>query len=217
MMICSKNARIGEAAMQNGQPAKNGLEIITALVLACCAMFQSTCTLALQREGSQRAPKASVRKGAEVVITLVQGSRRGELVGVEADGLVIATESGMDSPRSQAPVDNRFTLALSDIKSVRIINQMRKLNGGLLGALGGIPIGVVAAKASGVEAGDMNDAIGKGSLFLLGGMAAGAVAGILLADALAKDETYVLKGQSKEEIEKILVRLKKRARIENDR
>lgn len=167
-------------------------------------------------EGSQRAPKASVRKGAEVVITLIQGSRRGELVGVEADGLVIATESGMDSPWSQAHPDNRFTLAFSDIKSVRLINKMRKMNVGLLGALVGIPMGVVAANVSGVEASDLNDAIGKGSLFLLGGMITGAVAGILLADPLAKDETYVLQSKSKEEIEKILVQLKKRARNETD-
>ena len=166
-------------------------------------------------EGSQRAPKAFVRKGAEVVVTLIQGSRRGELVGVEADGLVIVTD-GMDSPWSQLHPDNRFTLAFSDIKSVRIINKMKKMNVGLLGALVGIPMGVVAAKVSGVEASDMNDAIGKGSLFLLGGMVAGAVTGILLADPLAKDETYVLQGKSKEEIEKILVQLKKRARIEND-
>lgn len=202
--------------MQNKQPAKNGLGIKTALVLACCAMLQPTCYWALHPEGSQQAPKALVRKGAEVVITLIQGSRRGELVGVEADGLVIATEkSGLDSPWSQSHAENRVTLPFSDIKSVRIIKKMRTLNAGLIGALVGIPIGVTAAKVSGVEADDMGDAIGKGSLFLLGGMTAGALAGMLLADPLAKDETYVLKDQSKEEIEKILVQLKKRARIEN--
>jgi hypothetical protein len=215
-MILSKNEKVGEAAMQNGQPAKDGLRIITALVLACCAMLQSSCYWAFHPEGSQRAPKASVRKGAEVVVTLIQGSRRGELVGVEADGLVIATESGMDSPWSQAHPDNRLTLAFSDIKSVRIIKKMRMVNAGLTGALVGIPMGVVAAKVLGHKTDEMGAAIERGSLFLLGGMTAGAVAGILLADALAKDETYVLRGQSKEEIEKILVQLKKRARIENN-
>ena len=63
--------------MQNGLPAKNGLRIITTLVLACCAMLQSTCYWAFHPEGSQRAPKASVRKGAEVVVTLIEGFRRG--------------------------------------------------------------------------------------------------------------------------------------------
>jgi outer membrane lipoprotein SlyB len=202
--------------MQNGQPAKNGLGIMTALVLVCCAMLQSTCILMLHPEGSQRATIASVRKGAKVVINLIQGSRRGELVSVEADGLVIATESGMDSPWSQSHAENRFTLPFSDIKSVRIIKKTRTVNAGLIGALVGIPMGIVAARVLGHETDEMGAAIGRGSLFLLGGMAAGAVAGILLADALAKDETYVLKGQSKEEIEKILVQLKKRARIEND-
>jgi outer membrane lipoprotein SlyB len=201
--------------MQNGQPARNRLEIITALVLACCVVLQSMCTLAMHREGSQLGTKALVRKGAEVVVTLIEGFRRGELVGVEADGLVIATESGIDSPWSQARDDNRFTLAFSDIKSVRIIKKMRRISGGLIGALVGIPMGVVAAKASGVEADDMEDAIGKGSLFLLGGMIAGAVAGILLADPLAKDETYVLQGKSDEEIENILIQLRKRTRIED--
>jgi outer membrane lipoprotein SlyB len=215
-MLLPKNKKVGEAAMQNGQPAKNGLRIITALVLACCAMLLSSCYWAFHLEGSQRTPKASVRKGAEVVVTLIQGSRRGELVGVEADGLVIAIESGMDSPWSQAHPDNRLTLAFSDIKSVRIIKKMRTVNAGLMGALVGIPMGVVAAKVVGHETDEMGAAIERGGLFLLGGMTAGAVAGIFLADALAKDETYVLKGQSKEEIEKILVQLKKRARIEND-
>jgi outer membrane lipoprotein SlyB len=181
--------------------------LVCLLVTSCAAIFKGS---------RSKLDLASVRKGAEVVVTLIQGSRRGELVGVEADGLVIATGSGMDSPWSQSHAENRFTLPFSDIKSVRIIKKMRTVNAGLIGALVGIPMGVVAAKALGHKTDDMGAAIGRGSLFLSGGMAAGAVAGILLADALAKDETYVLKGQSNEEIEKILVQLKKRARIEND-
>ena len=201
--------------MKIGQPVRNKMGIITVLVLACCALLQSTCTLALHREGSRITEKASVNKGAEVVVTLTEGFRRGELVGVGAGGLILAMESGIDGPWSQARPENRVTLPLSDIQSVRIIKKMRTANAGLIGALVGIPIGVVAAKVSGVEADDLNDAIGKGSLFLLGGMLAGAAASILLADPLAKDETYVLRGKSEEEIEKILVQLKKRARIEN--
>jgi len=201
--------------MKIGQPVRNRIGIITVLVLACCALLQSTCALALHREGSQINEKTSVNKGAEVVVTLIEGFRRGELVGVGAGGLILAMESGIDGLRSQAHPENRFTLSLSDIQSVRIIKKMRTVNAGLIGALVGIPIGVVAAKVSGVEADDLNDAIGKGSLFLFGGMLAGAAASILLADPLAKDETYVLRGKSQEEIEKILVQLKKRARIEN--
>jgi len=170
--------------MQSGQPAKNGLGTIRLVLLACCAVFQSTCSLALLPVAS-RAPKSSMHKGAEVVVTMIQGSLRGELVGVEADGLVIAMESGT-------------------------------VNAGLIGALVGIPMGVVTAKVLGHDTDEMGAAVERGGLFLLGGMTVGAVAGILLADPLAKDETYVLKGSSKEEIEKILVQLKKRARIQND-
>jgi outer membrane lipoprotein SlyB len=210
-MILSKNEKVEEAAMRNGQPTGKKLIIITALVLACCVVLQSSCIWA-----AIGVPKASRRKGAEVVVTLIEGFRRGELVGVEADGLVIATKSGMDSPWSQAHPDNRLTLAFSDIKSVRIINKMRKISGGLIGALVGIPMGVVAAKVLGRKTDEMGAAIERGGLFLLGGMTAGAVAGILLADPLAKDQTYVLQGKSKEEIEKILVQLRKLARVESN-
>ena len=201
--------------MKIGQPVRNKMGIITVLALACCALLQSMCSLALRQEGRQITEKASVSKGADVVVTLSEGFRKGELVAVGAGGLTLAMESGIDGPWSQAHPENRVTLPLSDIQSVRIIRKMRTANAGLFGAMLGIPIGVVAAKVSGVEADDLEGAIGKGSLFLLGGMLVGVAASILLSDPLAKDETYVLRGKSGEEIEKILAQIKKRARVEN--
>jgi hypothetical protein len=198
--------------MQNRQPARNRLEIIISLVFAGCTAFQSACALAQHRPGGQPATNATVRKGAEVVVTLIGGSRRGELVSVGADGLVIAMEGRLDGPWSQDPGTDRLTLSLPDIKSVRVIKKMRKSSAGLIGALAGIPLGVGAAKVSGVEADDMEDAIGKGSLFLLGGALIGAAVTILLADPLASDETYIIDGQSEGNLEKILIQLKKWAR-----
>jgi hypothetical protein len=92
---------------------------------------------------------------------------------------------------------------------------MHKASAGLMGTIVGGLAGVGAAKVSGVEADAWGDAIGNGSLFLAGGMLPGAVAGILLADPLAKDEVYVLQDKSEEEIEKVLIKLKKRARVEH--
>jgi hypothetical protein len=212
-MISSRNTAAGEAAMRNGKPARDSLGIITALAFVGYAVLQSSCSLLPYRQGGQPDTKASAHKGAEVVVTLIESSQRGELVSVEADGLVITTESGItNNPGSRS---STVTLACSDIKSVRVIKNKHIASGALVGAIVGIPLGVVAAKVSGVEADDWGDAIGKGSLFLGGGMLFGAAAGILLATAFSKGEVYVLEHKSNEEIEKILIQLNKRARVKD--
>jgi outer membrane lipoprotein SlyB len=198
--------------MRSRKTAKDKPGIITVVIVACCTVLQSVCTLVPYRQGGQPVARASEGKGAEVVVTLNEGSLGGELISVGADGLVIAKESGMlNSPWSKS---SAVTAAYSDIKSVRVMKKKRVASGALIGSLLGIPLGVVAAKVSGVEANDWGDAIGKGSLFLCGGMIAGAIAGILLASSSSKAEVYVLEHRSDQEINKILIQLKRLARVE---
>jgi hypothetical protein len=194
-----RNIRMGKVAMRSRPPALNKPRVLMALGVGCWVAFQSACLpLAL---GLGTAP---AHKGATVSIALIQGSQKGELIGVKSDALVLARENG-----------DPVVIPLSDIKSVRAFRKPRVLPAMSIGAVVGIPMGVAAAKLSGAEANDMGDAIGKGSLFLLGGMASGAIAGVLVASALNKDETYVLQDKSEREIQEILTQLKKWARVQN--
>jgi len=170
-----------------------------ALGIGCCLAFQSACLPLAVGLGT-----APGHKGATVSIALTQGSQKGELIGVKSDALILAGENG-----------DPVVIPLFDIKSVRVFRKPRVLPAMAIGAVVGIPAGVAAAKISGAEANDMGDAIGKGSLFLLGGMASGAIAGLLVASALHKDETYVLLDKSEREIQEILTQLKERARVKS--
>jgi hypothetical protein len=182
--------------MRSRHRAGTSLGMIATAILACLTAFQSGCVLALVP-----AIEAGGRKGFDVVVSQVEGFQKGELVGVKADGLVIMTKIGV------------VTVALSEITSVRVIKKMNRVSGGLIGAVAGGLAGIGVAKLSNVQADDWGDAIGKGSLFIFGGMVPGAVAGALLADQLAKDEVYILKNKSGGEIEKILAQLRKRAGV----
>ena len=146
------------------------------------------------------------RSGARVLIKAGGAIQKGELVGVRQDGLVIISEQQIS------------TVPIADIESVRIVHKASKLLAGWAGSfLGGAASIPIARAVADNTSGDWGDAIGAGSAVLLGGAVVGAVAGVLLADGLAKDEVFVFKGRPVDEIAKNLEQLRKQARIQDYR
>ena len=186
--------------MNIGHRACTWLERTAAVFLAGLAALQTACSLALVP-----AIEGGGRKGFDVVITQGEGVQKGVLVGVKSDSLVIIGAAGI------------VTVPVAEIRSVRVIRKLHKVSGGLIGAAAGAVLGLGAAAASGIKTDDWGEAIGAASLFMLGGMVPGAVAGVLLADQLAKDEVYDLSGRSGQDIEKILGRLRTIARVRDYR
>ncbi len=81
------------------------------------------------------------------------------------------------------------------------------------GLIGGAALGVGAAKASNLQPNDMGDAIGLGSLFLLGGMIVGEGLAAWIGTRTHKGTVFDLKNRSPEEVELMLTELRKLARV----
>jgi hypothetical protein len=178
------------------QPRTERPGTAVVVILACLAVLTSACSLARQTK----------KRTGETIVVLQTGVAeiKGELVGVRPDALVVDTKKG------------GTTIPLSDIKSLWTVKKMSnegKTAWALGGLFGGIALGVGAAKLSKIEPDNMGDAIGLGSVFLLGGMIVGEGIAVLIATRTKKGTVYDLNNKSPEEMELILADLRRIARV----
>lgn len=146
----------------------------------------------------QPAPLAAGgRQGTKVVVTQRDGTKTaGELISVSQDALVVLAKPWEDK-----------TLAVSDIRSVRIIRRSRALALGLIGLAGGATVGFVAATRDPEER-DPNLTM---SWTLATGATLGAF-GALVGTGLGLDKVLRFDGKPPATVEKYLNKLRPRSR-----
>ncbi|NTV80650.1 MAG: hypothetical protein HGA24_04415 [Candidatus Aminicenantes bacterium] len=137
------------------------------------------------------------KRGATIVVTFKDGHfAEGELIAVKPDSLLLL--AGKDE-----------TVALAEVRSIRVVRKSRALVGGLCGLAAGI---TAAAFASNEDFGpfDSSWSVLMGVLFVSSGVGLGAGAGALAG----KDKVFWLEGMSESESRTALIYLRKKARIQ---
>ncbi len=147
---------------------------------------------------------AKERKGADLIIQKKDGQQvRGELIAVKKSSLLLLErESGAD-----------VTVDVGDIGIITVVKKSQVVLGAVLGSLLGFGIG--AAIGAGED--DPNGFMRGYGTSIGGGI--GASAGLLLGGivgvALGTDKTIQFTGKSDSEIQEILEKLRKKARVRN--
>jgi len=141
--------------------------------------------------------------GAKVSVATIQGSEsiKGEVIGVREDAVVLATEGG-----------ETRTIAIKDISSVRVYRRSAVLWGILGGLLAGGAIGyaIGSQEGKGQFLGGITVAAYSGGGVLLGGATGGIIGGLASAD-----KTYDLTKMSAAEVDTLMAKLRKMARVKN--
>jgi hypothetical protein len=138
---------------------------------------------------------AKERRGADIVVTKLDGSRvEGELIAVKPDLLLVLSVGGRDE-----------SVALSGIKTVKVVRRSHAATYALVGLLAGAVTGVKLGDDPDIESGELK----WGAIF--GGI--GAVAGIALSQALGTDITFALAGESRGVVDEYLDRLRSYSRV----
>jgi len=150
---------------------------------------------------------AKERKGANLIVQKIYGTQvRGELIAVKENSLLLLDrESGAD-----------VTVDISNIRAIKIIKKSQALSGALAGLVLGAAIGYSIGYPQGDEglivfvskdlAGAIGAAIGAGI---------GALMGVGLGSAIGGDKTIQITGKSDSEIQDILEKLRRKARVRN--
>jgi len=150
---------------------------------------------------SQSLQAAMRRVGVKVGVTMGPSPQffAGEVIGVRADAIVIETEPG-----------ETLTLVISDISSLRVYRRSQAVTGGLAGALAG---GAIAYAASEAEYG--GKLLGELGIIIYTaiGVMGGGVAGAIVGGIASADKTYYLKNMPKASVDRIMAKLRKRARV----
>ena len=154
---------------------------------------------------------AKERKGADLIIQKKDGTQiRGELIAVKQTSLLLLErESGGD-----------VSINIADIKVIRIVKKSKLLLGAGIGLLCGAVIGALIGLAEGedpVKGGvppplSVEDKVlGYGFWFGFSGGSLGGIAGAIAGT----DKIIQLEGKSDSEIQEILEKLRKKARVKN--
>ena len=130
---------------------------------------------------------AKERRGANLIVTRLDGSQvAGELIAVKPDSLLLLS-AGTD-----------LTIALAEIKSIRIVRKSRVGRGAFLGFLGGLLTGGVLGAASGgldeYTSGEAAVVLGAffGVIGGLGGLSLGTIMGVDTTIAVAGEPAEVV-------------------------
>jgi hypothetical protein len=151
---------------------------------------------------------AKERKGADLIIQRADGTQvRGELISVKENSLLLlARESGAD-----------VTVDVGDISVITIVKKGKAGKGAWMGAL--IGGGAGAGVAVGIFAIGSTPAHDSAGMIVLLSTAAGAGLGLLIGGLFGWssgiDKTVQLEGKSELEIQEILEKLRKKAKIRN--
>ncbi len=150
---------------------------------------------------SQGLQAAGKRVGAKVGVATDRDAPSfiGELIGVRADAIVIEMEP-----------EEVLTIAIADISTLRVYHRSAAVPGGVVGALAG---GAVAyAISSARYRGKLFGGLGIAGYSLLG-MVGGGVSGALIGGIAGADKTYYLKNMTKPGIDRVMAKLRKKARV----
>jgi len=147
---------------------------------------------------------AKERKGADVIIQRADGTQvRGELIAVkEKSLLMLARESGGD-----------VTVDVEEIKIITMVKKAKYLSGAGLGFLIGAAAGATFIAVKGVN----DSLVGWMGLSAAVVGCAGALLGFIFVAASGKTKVIQIEGKYDSEIQKILEKLRKKARVRNAR
>ncbi len=141
---------------------------------------------------------AKEKRGAKLIVTKKNRQEiKGELITVKPNSLLLLDTEGKD-----------VSIDIADIKVIRIVKKSKTLLGAGLGFLIGAAIGAVVGGS--LEAGWLHGGIEMSAF--LGGLALGALGGFIVSSE-GKDETIQLEGMTESEINDVLEKLRKKARI----
>jgi hypothetical protein len=148
---------------------------------------------------------AKERKGADLIVQRADGTYvRGELIAVKQSSLLLMEmDSGADV---NADID--------DIRVITILKKSKLLQGAVLGLLIG---GGGGAGGAAIFAGEWEDGFNYPAMIGVGvlGAALGLLIGGYIGAASGKVKTIQIEGMSDSEIQEILEKLRKKARIRN--
>jgi len=138
-----------------------------------------------------------VRKGAKLKIQKNDGQKAmGELISVEKDSLLLLSE--------EIDADVSEKILIKDVKVITIVTKSRGLQFGVYGVLAGILYGSANRKPFRYE--------DKSQDFWMTGLIGGA-AGLALGTVLGMNKRIQIQGKSDTEIQNILEKLSKKAKV----
>jgi len=149
---------------------------------------------------------ATERKGANLIIQRVDRIRvRGELIAVKQDSILLLEKySGADMA-----IDSR------DIGVIKIEGESGVLAGILVGLILGAGVGYAIGYPQGSESGFLFSKAAAGRIGAAIGGVLCALMGAGVAMALDRDKKIQLEGKSDSQIQEILKKLRKKARVRN--
>ena len=180
------------------------LFLVLSLITINCSTLK---TLERKRKTAKR------EHGSLLMITKKDsGQIIGELVAVKANRkslLLLGSESKVD-----------VSVDIKDIKAIRIVKESKAASVASVGFLAGAVLGAIGGKMMGIEIISFNggEDEGEGSRVVMGaliGGCIGALIGGIVGAGYGIDKTIRIEGKSDLEIEKILEKLCKKARIPN--
>ncbi len=138
-------------------------------------------------------------RGAKLIVTKKDGQQvQGELITVKPNSLLLLNTEGRD-----------VSVGIADIKVIRVMKKSKALLGAGMGAI--IVGGGAALYVGAVE--DVEDAWKFILLFGVGGAIVGLLVGGEIGASLGTDKTIRFEGMTDSEIEEVLEKLRKKARI----
>ena len=147
---------------------------------------------------------AKEKRGADLIILRTDGTQvRGELIAVKQNSfLLLDRESGAD-----------VTVDVGDVSIITIVRKSMAFGGAGFGAILGAVIGGGIGQT--MDTGSSGFGPSGGMVGILAGGLAGVLIGALGGMALGTDKTFQIYGKSDSEIQEILRKLRKRARVKN--
>ena len=144
---------------------------------------------------------AREKRGATIVVTFKDGHfAEGELITVKPDSLLLFAEKDE-------------TVALAEVRSIRVVRKSLALVGGLFGLASRIAATALFASNEDYGPFDSSASLLMGALFVPSGVGLGAGAGALTG----KDKVFRLEGMSESGFRTALIYLRKKARIQKVR
>ena len=168
-----------------------------ALLLVFSILNISCATISSNHAETKVDPK---KKGANLIIQKKAGqSVRGELIAVKQNSLLLKDrDSGAD-----------VTVDIEDVSVIRIVRKTKYGIGYIMGMVAGIAV-VSAINIESIGWIDFRPA-----MFGIAGALVGGIIGSVISVILGKDVTIQFSGKSDSEIQEILEKLRKKARVRN--
>jgi hypothetical protein len=174
---------------------------LLSLFLVFSLMAISCTTITTQRH--KRFESSKERRGAKLIVTKNDGRQiSSELITVKPNSLLLLDTEGKD-----------VSIGITDIKVIRIVRKSKALLGAGIGFGAGALLGPLLAPVIFHAWHEEYDGPGVLLIEIPVGSAIGAILGGITGALLGKDKTIQIKGMSDSEINEVLAKLRKKARI----